>query len=363
MFYGISANPDKDGYQLGSHCSNAILSMALCAARVLVVGILAWFLFVGQGVAQKASDVHEKSRGQKIQPHRAITVADAIGMTRFLGFDKGGPASKDDAALFSPDRSRFLILVERGNLEGNTRVYSLFLFRSDTAIQSPQRHLLVSFSSSSNRPGIHAVKWLDNRSIAFPGENPNEQQPLYTIHCDTKRLVKLTNHATNLSSYAISATGNRLFYTAYPKIQPLFNARNERQAMVVSNQALSDLLAGEDRYRSELINELFSKRREDEREVQIKTKGDLINEHSLWLSPNGRYLIVKTSVQEIPVSWNAYEDAFLQLYTRGRHLKGAFSFIYQYELFDTYSGQSEVLIDAPLAHGGSDVIWSSDSSA
>src|SRR5260370_41614941 len=114
MFYGISANPDKDGYQLGSHCSNAILSMALCAARVLVVGILAWFLFVGQGGAQKASDVHAKSAAEQIQPHRAITVADAIGMTRFLGFDKGGPTSQADAALFWPDRSRFLSLFEKG---------------------------------------------------------------------------------------------------------------------------------------------------------------------------------------------------------------------------------------------------------
>ena len=105
------------------------------------------------------------------------------------------------------------------------------------------------------------------------------------------------------------------------------------------------------------------RQRQNEHEVQLETKGDLINEESLWLSPNGRYLIIKTSVKEIPSSWNSYEDAVLQMQTRGQRLKGAFSFIYQFELIDTYSGHSEFLIDAPLAQGDSDVIWASDSSA
>ena len=343
-----------------SHGVNAIVRVRFHIARGYAVGVLAWSLFVSQGVAQTAPDGLAKSAVEKIQVHRAITIADSIGMTRFLSLDNDGPASKHDVALFSPDRSRFLILEERGDLEGNTRVYSLFLFRSDAALQSAKPHLLVSFSSSSNRPGIHAVKWLDNRSIAFLGGNSDERQQLYTIDCHTKRLAKLTNHETSLSSYAISPDGDWLFYTAYLKSRPLFDVKD---AVVVSNQALPDLVAGQDRYRSKVVNELFLQRRHDKYELRLQVKGDLINERSLWLSPNGRYLIVRTSVKEIPMSWNAYEDAFLQLYTRGRHFKGAFSFIYQYELFDTNSGQSEVLIDAPLARGGSDVIWGSDSSA
>ena len=284
-------------------------------------------------------------------------------MSRFLSFDEEGLASKDNAALFSPDGSRFLILVERGNLERNTRVYSLLLFRSDTALQSPQPHLLVSFSSSSNRPGILGVKWLDNRLIAFLGENPNEQQQLYTIDCYTNRLLKLTNHETSLSSYVISANREQLFYTAYEKSQPIFNAKVQRQGVVVSSQALSDLVAGENRFLSNAINELFSRGRHGKQDVLIKTKGNLVNQDSLWLSPNGRYLIVRTFAKEIPASWSSYEDSFLQLQTRGRHIKGALNFVYQYELVNTDSGQSEFLIDAPLARGDSDVIWSADSSA
>lgn len=347
---------------MGSHRAKATVSIRFDVMGTYVVVILAWFLFVGRAVAQKASDYLVPSAAGNTPSHRAVTVADAIGMTRFLGFDEGALASKDDAALFSPDGSRFLILVERGNLEKNTRVYSLFLFHSDAVLQSLKPQLLASFSSSSNRPGIQDVKWLDNRWIVFLGENPNEQQQLYTINCDSKQLTKLTDHVTSLNSYAISANREQLFYAAYPKSQPFFDVKNKRQAVVVSNESLSDLLVGEDRYKSKLSYELFSKRRQHEHEVQIKTKGYL-TEKSLWPSPNGRYVIVQTSVEEPPASWEAYEDVLLQFQIRGRHVKGAVSFVCcRSELIDTDSGQSEFLIDAPT-QDDSDVIWAADSSA
>jgi dipeptidyl aminopeptidase/acylaminoacyl peptidase len=349
---------------MGSHGINATVSLRFHKARIYAVTLLAWFFLVGQAAAQKVPEDLASSVAGETPSHRVVTVADAIGMSLFLRPDEGGPASKDDAALFSPDGSRFLILTERGNPERNTRVYSLFLFRSDAALQSLKPHLLVFFSSSSNRPGIQDVKWLDNRWITFLGENPNEQQQLYVIDCDTEKWTKLTKHVTSLNSYAITADRERLFYTAHGKAQPFVDVKNKRQAVIVSNQPLSDLLVGEDRYRSNVINELFSKRRRDEHEVQIKTKGDL-TEELLWLSPNGRYVIVRTSVQEIPESWKAYEyeDVLLQFVTRGRRVKGAFSNVYRYELIDTGSGKSEFLIDAPLAYEDLDLIWAFDSSA
>jgi dipeptidyl aminopeptidase/acylaminoacyl peptidase len=360
----MSTNSESEGCRVGSHGVNATVSLRFHTMAIYAFAILAWFLFVGQAAAQKRSDDLAPSAAGKTSSHRAVTVADAIAMTRFLSFGEGGLASKDDAALFSPDGSRFLILVERGNLEKNTRVYSLFLVRSDAAFQSLKPHLLVSFSSSSNRPGIQDVKWLDNRWIAFMGERPNEQQQLYAINCVTEQLTKLTKHRTSLNSYAITANRERVFYTAHRKAESFFDVKNKRQAVVVSNQPLSDLLVGEYRYRSKVINQLFSKRRQDEHEVQIKTKEELIGE-SLWLSPNGRYVVVRTSVEEIPDSWKAYqyEDALQQFVTRGRHVKGVFTNIYQYELIDADSGKSEFLIDAPLAYGDLDLIWASDSSA
>jgi dipeptidyl aminopeptidase/acylaminoacyl peptidase len=347
---------------VGSHGGNATVSLRFRIAVIYALVIFAWFLYVGQALAQKPAEDIVPSAVGKNPSHRAVTVADAIGMTRFLSPGGGEVASKGDAALFSPDGRRFLILMARGNLKRNTNEYSLFLFYSNAALQSLKSHLLVSFSSSSNRPGIQDVKWLDNRSIAFLGEHPNEEQQLYVVNSDTREVTALTKHATSVNSYAFTADRERFFYTAYQKSQPLFDVKNDREAIVVSNQPLSDLLVGEARYRSETVKELFSKRRLDEHEVQLKTKGDLIDE-SLWLSPNGRYMIVSTSAVEPPVSWRSYKDVFIQLATRGGHVKRARSDMYEYELIDINSGKSEFLIDAPIAIGYSDVVWASDSSS
>jgi hypothetical protein len=324
--------------------------------------IVGYFLFPGQALAQKKTENSAGPAVGKAPSPRVLTVADAIGMTRFLGFEESGLAAKDDAGLFSPDGRRFLILMERGDLEKNTNVYSLFLFRSDPTLPSLKPRLLVSFSSSSNRPGIQEVKWLDNHSIAFLGENPDQKQQLYTMNCDTGELVKLTEHATSLNSYAISTNSEQLVYTAHQKSRPFNNVKDKRQ-VVVSDESLSDLLIGEDRYRSKMVNGLFSKRRREEQEVQIKTKGDIID-RSLWISPNGRYVVVKASIEEIPTNWRAYRDDLLQFQIRGQRVKSALSSVCcQYELIDTHSGRSEFLIDAPVALRHSDVIWASDSTA
>jgi len=347
---------------MGSYDEKAMVSPQCRLAVVYAVAILPWLLFVGQAVAQKSPEDLAPTAAGKTLSHRVITVADVIGMTQFLG-PGGEPASRDEAALFSPDGSRFLVLVERADLERNTRAYSLFLYPGDASLQAHKPRLLVSFPSSSNHPGIQDVKWLDNRSIAFLGARFNEEQQLYVLNSDTRKLEALTKHATSLISYAVTADRERIFFTASPKSQPVFDAKNKSQAVVVSNQPLADLLIGEDRTRAEVIKELFSKRRQDDHEVQLKTKGEL-REESLWLSPNGRYVVVMTLVQDPPASWTAYEDVFVQLALRGRHVKTALAPpVYQYELIDFNLDKSEIVIDAPVAIGNANVIWAPDSSA
>src|SRR5215469_6068546 len=148
-------------------------------------------------------------------PKRCVTVADTITMTQFAGSDYNvGSVGNHGVAQFSPDGKRFVILVKKGVLENNTNKYSLLLYKTDEALHSPRPEVLVSFSSNSNRPGIQETQWINNRNIAFLAENPGEFQQLYTVDCRTKRLTKLTNHATNLVSYVMSADGSRVFFLA-----------------------------------------------------------------------------------------------------------------------------------------------------
>ena len=52
----MGTKPDTEGRQVGYHGVNAAVSVRFRVARVYAVVILAWFLFVGHAVAQKASD-------------------------------------------------------------------------------------------------------------------------------------------------------------------------------------------------------------------------------------------------------------------------------------------------------------------
>ncbi len=103
------------------------------------------------------------------QTKRPVTVADSIQMTR-LGdpsYTDGAP-SNGIVAKFSPDGKHFVVVLKKGNLEVNTNEYSLVLFQTAEVFQSPKPRVLVSLASSSNRPAIDNVLWLDdNDTILF----------------------------------------------------------------------------------------------------------------------------------------------------------------------------------------------------
>lgn len=296
---------------------------------------------------------------------RPIRVVDAIQMTQLGDPDYlGGVSAKRDPALFSPDGKHFVIVTKKGNVEKNTNEYALLLFQTDKALRSPTGEVLVWFSSSSNRPGIQNIKWIDDRTLAFIGENPGELQQVYEVDCETGRLTKLTNHSTNVISYAITGNEDRLFFMAQRPVQPLIEGKTRRNWIVISSQPLADLLAGESRWDSGVFADLFMKRRKEEQESPVTTRGDFFP-GGLWLSPNARHLIVTSSVTDIPEIWKNYEDRSVQWQSRVRAkpLHGDSPLLPQYELIDIETGQTQALLDAPVGDTCSEVIWLSDSNS
>src|SRR5258708_4927414 len=96
---------------------------------------------------------------------RPVTGQDAVEMN-----EVGEPNlnfRNRDIAKFSPDGKRFVIQTRRAHIENNTNIYSLLLFNANDALSAPSPDVLVSFSSSSNRPAIEDVEWSDNRTIVF----------------------------------------------------------------------------------------------------------------------------------------------------------------------------------------------------
>ena len=177
-----------------------------------------------------------KAKPESAIGKRPVTVPDFIQMTRFGDpqYIDGGP-SKGLVAKFSPDGKRFVVVLRKGNLEANTNEYSLILFNTDEVFRSPNPRLLLSMSSSSNRPAIQNVAWMDdNDTILFLGENPHETTQLYSFRCSSKELKKLTNHATNLSSFVSGARGGEIVFAAERSEVSFVNENSARKGISVT---------------------------------------------------------------------------------------------------------------------------------
>ena len=236
-----------------------------------------------------------QAKSESAPGKRPVTVADSIRMTRFGDpqYTDGAP-SKGLVAKFSPDGKRFVVVLRKGNLETNTNEYSLILFETDEVFRSPNPRVLLSMSSSSNRPAIQNVVWMDdNDTILFLGENPGETTQLYSLQCSSKELKKLTNHATNLSSFVAAAKGGEIVFAAENPEVSFVNENSARQGINVTSEALADLIAGKHGGGEYDDHTLFIKQAGSEAEARITTEGRVGPFSEMSLSPDGLHLVTQ----------------------------------------------------------------------
>jgi hypothetical protein len=298
---------------------------------------------------------------------RSPIIADSIQMTRLgdVKYTDGWPSS-GIVAKFSPDRKHFVVVLKKGNLEGNTDEYSLVLFQTAEVFRSPSPQVLASLASSSNRPAINNVLWLgDNDTILFLGERPGEQTQLYALKCSSKELRKLSNSATPLTSFVATATGELVVYVAKNPVSALLTEGVKRHGIVVTGEDVTDLIQGKGSQRDNELDDasLFVMRLGRESKTKLVTEGQLsaFLPPEMSLSPDGAHLLIQTEATVVSNTWSEYEDKFLQVLTHQRAPKGGHTNIFQYELLDTITGVSEVLVDAPIVPNlGTEAAWSPD---
>ncbi len=295
---------------------------------------------------------------------RAVTIADSAQMTRWSdwGYFLGG-APSGPVALLSPDKTKFIIVIKKGNLEQNTVEYSLLLFDADEVFDSPRPQRLLTMSSSSNRPGISELKWLDdNRTVAFLGENPNETPQIYTFDTETKRITERTHHATPVVSYDMTRDGAVTVYEAVAE-QIVSTEEIRRRGVVITTQQPDELLycPHNSDWRTEKPGrDLFLQIR-GQQAVRIPSS-DFITEHQpLVLSPTGKYALLAVNVSTIPEYWKEYKEPLVHSFITERRKPGAWSRVTQYMLLDTTRRSLTPLLDAPISWVNQGFIWAEDS--
>ena len=298
---------------------------------------------------------------------RFLTQKDAIRMVRIAGYNAineyAGTLTRD-FAYFSPDRSKFVIILKKGNLETNTNDYSLLLFKTAEAFTSPKPRILSAMSSSSNREAITDIFWLsDSDTILFLGQNPGEMTQLYSVQTSSGIIRKLTNHPTDLVAFTSDRGGEKVVCVVDRPLVPVVTDATRRTGVTVAREDMSDLLAGETHERAlDLV--VVDTRTGDFHPLSLNPDlhgvvwGDV---RDFALSPDGRRLLVKLNLTEAPDSWREYRDPSFAFLFRKNTPKGALSWFYRYTIIDTSTGEQKVLLDAPVGYRDPEVSWSGGS--
>ncbi len=249
-------------------------------------------------------------------------------------------------------------------MERNTNEYTVLLFKTDEAFNSPKPQAVLTMSSNSNREAIKDVRWLDNETIGFIGENPGELSQVYEFNLRKRKLQPLTNHPTDVRFFDVTKGGDRLIYSAREKESEPAPKIMRREGIVVSNQLLPDLLAGHDTDHDWDPEELFLKKR-GEKPARIVTDDEIVHWYRPFglLSPMGKYAILPVRVRTLPENWKDYEDKDLQRLARAESMirfKRASTFFYRCLLLDTTNGTIQPLLDAPVSMYTAGFAWAPD---
>jgi dipeptidyl aminopeptidase/acylaminoacyl peptidase len=284
---------------------------------------------------------------------------------------------------YSPDGTQFVVVLKKGDVDSNTNLYTMLLWKVSDLKKGQREPLTVlEMRSATNYGGMNHLEWSnDNETLWFVGENSGEKQQVYRISARSRELQQVTHHPTNVLSYSRDAKDDRIAYFAERPPEDLWNERTRRNGIVVPRDAsltLPELILGRkgagvlyDRAEAGAVD-LFLEQSGEAKLMRLTRSlppayiaaigGDLA------LSPDGKLIALATDVpvDEIPAAWAQYEgQESIKSIGKGKERSG----IGSYQILDTRSGRTKVLLNTPLrplftARGAEQPpVWAPDSNS
>ncbi len=277
-----------------------------------------------------------------------MTVADIIRMTTFGSQPHG--YLPEDLDVPSPDGRLHAVVVKRGDVERNTNVFSLLVFKSEALFAGPKPDTVLTLASSSNRPAIGHVRWLaDSRSLVFLGERPGESPQVYTLDLGTRQLTPRTSHATEISSYDIAPSGNSVVYAAKPVADTSTYASMRQRGFVLRPaQFVGDVLMGawaDEASEWWSTPQLFVSHAGAAAPVAAAVPGPTYHRcylNSVTVAPSGHVALVECERARAPAAWKGYTEPYVA------KLIADSAALPELALLDLDRGTVEPLVDGPV---------------
>ena len=300
---------------------------------------------------------------------RPVAVSDTIEMSQFAAetadYDYAGSGSTTGVVQYSPDGSRFVFLQRKGNLIDNTNEYSLLLWETKDLSAAPLR--VLTMASSSNRPAMEQVRWLNNQTLLFLGEHSGEVHELYRMDLATQSLAQVTHSASNVLAYDFSVQAEEVVYFAEQKAaRPLFDVATRNSGLLVTTQSLLNLARGraEPSQEIQLLAEPMYPHQD-----QVRIIRDAIPAvapgatNAPIISPDGRYIATMVRFTQAPDLWTQYGDDygdFIKKIVKTKLNQGEYSQLGQYQIVELATGQAKWAVNAPIFSRNA-LAWAPDS--
>lgn len=323
---------------------------------------------------------------------RPFTIRDSIGISYLINPSAYSTAVELRARqpigvpVESPDRRRFFVITQEGDLSRNEIRSTIWLFQEtdierhrDNATSSAPRNV-VTLSARTNMPIISDVRWLDSSRIAFLGRNHSFAPRVFVADLHSGVVRAITRKGVYITAYDIS---NDVLAYATPAMNEI--AKDDAPP---PDDSLDDV-TGKNIYKL-----LFPPRRTLEylNEWSIRTVANTLhivkNGRELptsWtlggtplrlfapifrLSPDGSSIVLLAPMKNIPASWAQYRARSpLFAIDPSSSYKVAEDNAWKLERFviiQLKTGKTTPLVDAPAGRGlsylaATKIIWSRDS--
>lgn len=260
---------------------------------------------------------------------RPFTVLDSIEMTRIV--DPELPELswlplKRPKFKRSPDGSKFVAVLRKGNPQTGDNDYSLIAFDTQEVVADvnatrrslPKPVVLAEFSTESSDDAIDQVQWLpDGRGIAFVGRENHKPAQVYLLDLPSRRLSQLTHERGDVIRFALTPDRNVVMYAA--RVIPDISAKR-RYGYTLTSEPVWALSAGSGEEVYPPYYGYFVLRMD----VGIRKALDLKPTwfpQQISMSPAGDRAIVAHPLSVIPESWNEYEFIRLRMERERNALK------------------------------------------
>jgi hypothetical protein len=304
------------------------------------------------------------------QKAAAFTVANSIELNVVVPFQSVAASTSSAATtLCSPNGTKCLLRMRRGDLRKNVVVESLLMFDALRVGQylngkaaAPRPDPLLELEISRDSASMDAVQWLSDLEVGFIAAGPGGTRQAFAVDVATKRRSQLTTSRTDVASFAVA--GEVVLYYAHLSARPPVIG-------AITDKGILDTVFPEEPTETPVEMYQASRATQENRRIAIPAAHLGPNFRRIWLAPSAAFAVSFTPAVNAPPYWADYRVGYYDLfgYVPDRNVADPQSPELQlktrYQLIDLSKNEARPLLDAPsgfLSFNGSpaEVYWLPD---